>query len=86
MHGFAVGLYHVDSQAGLNALAKTIRRVVEDAAQNEGAYPYQPTVDDVDRRCLELMKGDQTGVAIRQQLVSEFGAELVEQAGARHSS
>ena len=32
LHGFAVGLYHVDSQDGLNALAKTIRRVVEDAA------------------------------------------------------
>ena len=84
MHGFAVGLYHVDSQDGLNDLAQTIRRVVEDAAQNEGAHPYQPTVDDVDRRCLELMKGDQTGVAIRQQLVSEFGAELVEQARAKH--
>ncbi|MEN6549962.1 MAG: hypothetical protein ABFE07_28295 [Armatimonadia bacterium] len=25
--GFAVGLYHVDSQAGLNALARTIREV-----------------------------------------------------------
>lgn len=89
LRGFAVGLYHVDSQEGLNALAQTIRRVVEDAAQNESAYPYQPTVDDVDRRCLDLMEGDlgcdRTAGAIRQQLVSEFGAELVEQARAKHS-
>ena len=35
MHGFAVGLYHVDSQDGLNALAQTIRRVVEDANEEK---------------------------------------------------
>ena len=36
MNGFAVGLYHVDSQEGLNALAKTIRRVVEDSDSGMG--------------------------------------------------
>ena len=31
-NGFAVGLYHVDSQEGLNALADVIRRVVTESA------------------------------------------------------
>lgn len=31
MRGFAVGNYHVDTQEGLNALAKTLRQIVEDA-------------------------------------------------------
>lgn len=48
--------------------------------------PSQPTVEDVDRRCLELMEGDRTVGEIRRQLVSEFGSELVEQSRARHSS
>lgn len=29
LSGFAVGLYHVDSQEGLNALARTIRQIME---------------------------------------------------------
>jgi hypothetical protein len=33
--GFAVPLYHVDSQAGLNALADTIKKVVADAKESE---------------------------------------------------
>lgn len=32
--GFAVGLYHVDTQEGLNALADTIRQIVKDNNQN----------------------------------------------------
>lgn len=31
LHGFAVGLYHVDTQEGLNALAETIRKVYSEA-------------------------------------------------------
>ena len=31
--GFAVGFYHVDTQEGLNALAETIRTVVDDACR-----------------------------------------------------
>jgi hypothetical protein len=30
-NGFAVGMYHVDTQEGLNALADTIRRVVAES-------------------------------------------------------
>lgn len=30
-HGFAVGSYHVDTQAGLNALAETLRKVRKDS-------------------------------------------------------
>lgn len=31
--GFAVGLYHVDTQEGLNALAATLRQIIADAEQ-----------------------------------------------------
>ena len=32
LKGFAVGHYHIDTQAGLNALADIIRRIVSEAA------------------------------------------------------
>jgi len=72
-------------RACIEWVEKKLARIAE-LEQELKCHRPQPTVEDVDRRCLELMEGDRTGGAIRQQLVSEFGAELVEQAGARHSS
>jgi len=41
----------------------------------------EPTVEDVHRRCLELMGDDQRTVgAIRAQLISEFGKKLFDEA------
>jgi len=56
------------------------------AALNAYAGPRKPTVEDVDRRCIELLHGgdgERTFGAIREQLISEFGEELFEQARKR---
>ena len=38
--GLACGSYHVDTQEGLNALASTIRQVVDDAKSVANPYPF----------------------------------------------
>jgi len=34
-NGFAVGCYHIDSQEGLNALAKVIQKILDDNSQKK---------------------------------------------------
>ena len=56
------------------------------AALNAYAGPRKPTVEDMDRRCLELIHGSDgelTFGVLRKQLISEFGEELFEQARKR---
>jgi hypothetical protein len=56
------------------------------AALNSYAGPRKPTVEDMDRRCVELLNGgdgERTFGSIREQLISEFGEELFEKARKR---
>lgn len=71
--GFAVGLYHVDSQAGLNALARTIREVHAAGkarlAERDGhqGLACPPTAQDIAGRIGELIaKACPQGLAGKQ--------------------